>query len=171
MEGNVLSESRIQSQRIRKPTAVIVFGILNIFFAVFGLLVSSLIIFMMISADKVAGPVSMYKKFLWVMNVTGFCFSVWLLFLGIGLLRLAKWARRGSIIYACLGILLFIIETGMNVLVFSFGWVPVPNESFGEFIGGMLIGVVGGFIYPIVLLIFMQTAKVKLAFEAIEWSG
>ena len=171
MENFNSSEGQIQAQVTGKPAAVTVFGVLNIVFGVLGLLISSLIIFGMMTADETRRLVSSYKIFLLVMNVVAFGFSVWLSVLGIGLLGLAKWARRGSIIYACLGILLSVIETGVNVLVLSLNWITVPKEGLPGFIGGMCGGFVGGLIYPVLLLIFMQTAKVKQAFEARERSG
>jgi uncharacterized membrane protein YfcA len=36
------------------------------------------------------------------------------------------------------------------------------------YIGGTVGGMCGGLIYPVLLLIFMQTAKVKRAFQARE---
>jgi len=45
------------------------------------------------------------------------------------------------------------------------GWLNVPEAALPGYIGGMCCGLVGT-IYPVLLLIFMQSAKVKQAFAA-----
>jgi hypothetical protein len=153
-------------QKMEKPTSVIVFGILNIVFGIFGMLFSPLTIFALVISSGSEEITEGYEIFLLLMNVVGFGFSIWLLILGIGLLAMKKWARRGSILYAWLGILLSVVEMAVNILARIFGWVTVPESGVAEYIIGICISLVGGLIYPVLLLIFMQTARVKQAFQA-----
>lgn len=152
--------------KIEKPISITVFGILNIVFGGFGLLFSSLAIFGLVTAGDTSKMTSTYRMFLLCMNVVGFGFSIWLLTLGIGLLAMKGWARRGSVLYGWLGILLSVTETAVNFLALVLNWITVPAEGRAEYIVGICISLVGGLIYPVLLLIFMQTAGVKQAFHA-----
>ena len=109
-----------------------------------------------------------YKTFLLFMNTMGFGLSVWLLTLGIGLLMIKKWARRGSILYGWLGITVTILETAVNIIAYKLGWISVGEGELPGYIGGTCGGLIGGLIYPVLLLIFMKTDKVKQAFAGIE---
>ena len=146
---------------------VAVFGILNITFAVLGMLLSPVSIYGIIkSGESITN--SGYKIFLLSMNFVGFGFSVWLLVMGIGLLKMHNWARLGSIIYACVGIVLTVFETGINFLAMRLDWIIVPDAQRAEFNVSICVGLIGGLVYPVLLLIFMQTAKVKKAFSQTE---
>jgi hypothetical protein len=155
---------------IEKPTSVTVFGVLNCVFGGMGLLCtpfSMIGIMMPNQAMEIAPP---YKIFLLVSSVAGICFSAWLLSLGIGLLKFKGWARRGSIIYACIAIVWGIAGLILSFLAMSMGWMAAPEGQMAGMIGGMLGGICGGIvglIYPVLLLIFMHTSKVKEAFRAI----
>jgi uncharacterized Tic20 family protein len=112
-----------------------------------------------------------YKIFLLVSSLAGICFSAWLLALGIGLLKFKGWARRGSIIYACIAIVWGIVGLILILLAMSMGWMTAPEGQMAGMIGGMLGGICGGIIgmiYPVLLLIFMNSAKVKDAFRMVE---
>jgi hypothetical protein len=160
---------------IEKPTSITVFGVLNCVFGGLGILctpISIVGIMMPNPSMEIAPP---YKIFLLVSSVAGICFSAWLLSLGIGLLKFKGWARRGSIIYACIAIVWGIVGLIIVLLAMSMGWMGAP-EGMAEpqragMIGGMVGGICGGIIgllYPVLLLIFMLSAKVKEAFRIVE---
>jgi len=99
------------------------------------------------------------------MNCIGFGFSIWLLVTGIGLLKLLGWARFGSIIYACVGIFLTVLETIINTIAMKSDWIIIPDTKRPEFNVSIFVSLVGGLVYPILLLIFMQIAKSKKPFN------
>lgn len=151
-----------------KPTSVTVFGVLNIVFGGMGLLCTPF--------SAVVGLASMYKTMettpaymAWNIFAAciGFGLSIWLLILGIGLLMMKRWARRGSVVYSIANIIWAILAVGINIAALSLGWLTVPESQLPGFIGGTCGGLCGGLIYPVLLLIFMQTDKVKQAFAAI----
>jgi hypothetical protein len=149
---------------IEKPTSVTVFGILNIVFGSLGLLCTPIGIFGIVITGETMEIVAGYKIFLLVSSFIGIGFAAWLLTLGIGLLKLRSWARRGSCIYAWIAIVWGIAGLILNILAVSLGWMVSPQGQLPGLLGGMCGGI-GGLIYPVLLLIFMQTAKVKQAFQ------
>jgi hypothetical protein len=157
---------------IDKPTSVTVFGVLNCVFGGLGILCTpiSIVGIMMPNPQMEIAPP--YKIFLLVSSVAGICFAGWLLSLGIGLLKFKGWARRGSVIYACIAIVWCIFGLILSVVAMSQGWMTAPEGAAkAGIIGGMVGGICGGIlgmIYPVLLLIFMLTSKVKEAFMAIE---
>ena len=147
-----------------------VFGVLNCVFGGLGILCTPFSILGIFMGDLVPMNgnqmqiVAGYKAFLLVTSILGIVIAAWLLSLGIGLLKFKSWARYGSIIYAWVMIAWGILGIGINMLALSRGWITLPQEAMPSYlIGGMV-----GFIYPVLLLIFMQTEKVKRAFAAIE---
>jgi len=164
-------------QVIEKPTSVTVFGVLNCVFGGIGLVCTpfSMIGILMPMPGQSMEFAPAYKIFLLISSVVGICFSGWLLALGIGLLKFKGWARRGSVIYACVAIVWGIFGIILSIAAISLGWMGAP-EGMAEpqkagMIGGMVGGICGGalgLIYPVLLLIFMRTAKVKDAFRIIE---
>ncbi len=94
--------------------------------------------------------------------------SIWLIVLGIGLLRMKKWSRRGSIIYAWVSIGLHTVIRGYPAVIILLGLANLPKDvgrwHFWVTYAGMTLM---AFIYPILLLIFMKTEKVKRAFAAV----
>ena len=163
MENLNSSESQIQSRAIGKPAAVTVFGVLNCVFGGMGVLCTPISIGLIL-IGRTMEIVWGYKIYLFISSVIGIGFSAWLLSLGIGLLKLKGWARRGSIIYSIIAIVWGIAGAGLNLVALSLGWITIPQGQFPAMVGGMCGGI-GGLIYPVLLLIFMQTEKVKKAFE------
>jgi hypothetical protein len=155
-------------QPIERPTAVTVFGVLNCVFGGLGLLCTPFSMIFLTLGDRSMEMVQGYKIYLLIVSVIGMGLSAWLLSLGIGLLKFKGWARHGSIIYAIIVIVWGIIGAGLNIVAVSFGWMTAPQEQLPFMIGSMMCGGIAGLIYPVLLLIFMRTEKVKQAFEQLE---
>jgi hypothetical protein len=163
------SESQMPVQPVEKPTSVTVFGVLNIVFGGMGLICTPFSLLVGVAAmQKTMEATATYKMWTLAGGIIGIGFSIWLLVLGIGLLMMKRWARGGSVIYACIMIVWNIIGVGMNIAALSLKWINLPEAGLPGFVGGMVGGMCGGLIYPVLLLIFMQTAKVKQAFKARE---
>jgi hypothetical protein len=158
-------------QIIEKPTSITVFGVLNCVFGGLALVCTPCSLFGIVLSDKLAPGRTMemttgYKSVLVVSSILGIAFAAWLLALGIGLLTMKTWARRGSVIYSCIAIAWSIASVALNIIAMSMQWITIPEGGLPGFIGGMCGGMVS-VIYPILLLIFMQSAKVKQAFYPI----
>lgn len=161
------AQSQAPLQVVEKPTSVTVFGILNIVFGSLGLLCTPFGLLVGVAAmQKTMEATAAYKMWTLAAGIVGIGFSIWLLVLGIGLLMMKRWARGGSVIYACIMIVWSIVGVGMNIAALSLKWINLPETGLPGFIGGTVGGMCGGLIYPILLLIFMQTARVKQAFQA-----
>ena len=164
-------ESQAFMQTVEKPTSVTVFGILNIVFGGLGLLCTPFGLLVGVAAiQKTMEATAAYKMWTLASGIVGIGFSIWLLVLGIGLVTMKRWARGGSVIYACVVIIWNIIGVGMSIAAVSLKWITVPEAGLPGFIGGTVGGMCGGLIYPVLLLIFMQTARVKQAFQAMGQS-
>lgn len=161
-------QSQVPLQVVEKPTSVKVFGILNIVFGGLGLICTPLGLLVGVAAmQKTMEATAAYKMWTLASGFIGIGFAIWLLVVGIGLVMMKRWARRGSVAYACVIIFWNIIGAGVNIAALSLKWINLPEAGLPGFIGGMVGGMCGGLIYPILLLIFMQTGKVRKAFVAI----
>jgi hypothetical protein len=155
-------------QIINKPTSVTVFGVLNCVFGGLGLLCTPIsAVLGLASMYKTMGVTPAYTAWNIIAAVIGFGFSIWLITLGIGLLTMKRWARRGSVIYASAIIVWVFLGVGINIAAIFLGWITIPEQQMAGYIGGTCGGLCGGLIYPVLLLIFMLTPKVKDAFAAI----
>jgi hypothetical protein len=162
---------------VEKPTSVTVFGVLNCVFGGLGIICTPISLIGLFIGDLL--PMAQanrmeiapgYKVFLVISAIAGVCFAAWLLSLGIGLLKMKSWARRGSVIYACIAIVWGIAGIIITVLATLLGWMGPAESETPAMIGGMVGGACGGMlglIYPVLLLIFMQSRKVKEAFAVV----
>ncbi|MCJ7729678.1 MAG: hypothetical protein MUO27_07375, partial [Sedimentisphaerales bacterium] len=94
-------------------------------------------------------------------------FAIWLISLGIGLLTMKRWSRRGSIMYARIQIVLIAAVMVVLVISLSIGWMTLLRDGLGVSIISICKGLLGKLIYPVLLLIFMQVGRVRQAFAAI----
>ncbi len=109
---------------MKRPLSTLVFGILNLVFAAWGLLslVSSAAMLLSCSAGNAAGnPVIKlvldnpnYWLFLKISMIAGLAAIVVLALAGVGLLLLKGWGRQLSIIYAVYSIFAAIVGTAIN---------------------------------------------------------
>jgi hypothetical protein len=165
---------------MQRPTAVTVFGILNILFAVLGVIsiFASMAMLRFVDASQQKNPViealhnnAIYAAWFKLMIPLGMVSSVVLLAAGVGLLLLKNWARITSIIYAIYSIIVCLAGVAMN---FVFLLMPLLNQSnhgtvevaaeIGAAIG-TVIGGVFGLVYPILVLVFMTRPKIVAAFQ------
>ena len=173
---------------MKRPTSVLVFGILNLAFAamgVFGLLATAAMMFAPQSAAMQQAlqnnPVMQliqknpdYALFTKISTLAGGAAIMALALAGVGLLLLWPWGRYLSILYAFYAIIAGMIGAMVNYH-FIFGPMlekfsharPGPEQAalIGGTVGG-LFGACFGMIYPVLLLIFMFRPNVVAAFES-----
>lgn len=154
-------------QIIERPMSVTVFGVLNIVFGCYHLFNISILSYkLLMDTSNHHGA----KAILILLSpAIGAGFWVWLLILGIGLLKMKRWSRRGSVIYAWFQIGLHTVVWGYTIITFS-GLVNSRGESLLFWIAYSFRTLIG-MIYPLLLLIFMQTEKVKRVFLPSVASG
>ncbi len=155
------------TEQLKEPIAITIFGILNIAIGGLTLLTSPCTIFGIAMSGEIYGMAIGYRLFVLLTYVAGLILYVWLLSLGMGLIMLKKWARRGSVIYGCVAILLWVLHTGIDFFALSAGWINPSQPQLLAFIVRMCFRL-AGLIYPVLLVVFMQKAKVKEAFAPIE---
>jgi hypothetical protein len=156
--------------RSGRPASAIVFGILNLLYAVFGLcgFGAWIVIFVThvgdLYRDPAAEPAS-YDQALYVFNLVfilvGFAASIVLAIAGVGLLQFRPWGRTLSILYAGYGIVAVLVSIAV-AYVFHYRPVvdatipePVGSTSIGEIVFKMLIACIG-LVYPTILYVFMR---------------
>jgi hypothetical protein len=157
---------------IEKPTSVTVFGVLNCVFGGLFFVCVPVGFFFVLMAGKTGDTSPELNAFDYISLVVVFGLSVWEIITGIGLLKFASWARQGTILYAVCEIIWVLFNIVMHFT--SAGQMTVPDGTQEVQMGyqaGYYIGQWCGFIftliYPVLLLIFMNTRKVKAAFAAI----
>jgi hypothetical protein len=170
---------------MERPASITVFGILNIVFALLGLLGIVVSSVMMFSEAAANNPVVMqmrqnptYDLWLKITIPLGAVSAIVLLCAGIGLLLFRSWGRTLSLVYAwyaigfgLLGMLvnyLFLVRPMLEQARQDGG--PEATGAFGGAMGGVLGGCIA-LVYPILLLIFMSNARVKGALQRREVPG
>jgi hypothetical protein len=168
---------------MKKPTAVTVFGILNIVFAVFGMfaVLSSLVLFTALGTSSKNPVIQLihdnhaYAIWMELCIPLGVVVSAALLAAGIGLLQLKPWARMVSIAYAIYSIVMVVAGSVVNYFFLMRPMLAQAHLQRGPeaaaAIGGAIGGTVGGcfgLIYPVLLLIFMLRPNVVAAFSRAE---
>jgi hypothetical protein len=154
----------------QRPMSTLIFGILNIGFAL--LKMAGPLVAMVVSNLKLpvnsgmaalkSDPayVALTRFSMW----TGVILGLALLAFGIGLLLLKNWARIGSIVYAVIDIILVLF---VSVLIWPFTkrmmeQMPSPAPGFmaGFAMIGLVVGIIFGLAYPVLLLFFMTRSDV-----------
>jgi len=165
---------------MQRPTAVTVFGILNIVFSIVGFFGEIFSVFLILFWPNTSNPVlrTMHEQpYLraWMVLALPVAMALSALKLagGIGLLRMKAWGRKASIFYGIGAIVLVCLGAVVN-LVFLVGPLmaevskqhgPEAVGAFGGAIGGTC-GSFCGLVYPILLLIFMTRPKIVAAFNS-----
>jgi uncharacterized protein with PQ loop repeat len=160
----------------QRPISVTIFGILNIGFAVFGLLGMLLSMAVLSRTNVAVNPILKelydnpgYIAWMKISMPLGGIASVVLLAAGVGLLLLQNWARIVSIGYGVYAILGGIVSGLVMLNVFA----SILRHNAGGPSGimvmftllGSIIGMVLGLAYPILLILFMTRPKVVAALK------
>ncbi len=159
----------------KRPTSILVFGILHIVFGVLGLCGTVISAAVFAIPNDGADPVitamhesEPYRLYLIASIPLGVIATAALLAAGIGLLNNKPWSRPLSNFYAWYVIVLTVVSVGVNMVVlvlpaFEALDGPLTPENAGE-LGGTLGGVCGSFLglaYPICVLFFLNREVVK----------
>jgi hypothetical protein len=153
-------------QITEQPMAVWVFGTLNIIIGCYPF-ISTYPVFFKLIASVLMGKTAVPKMPLFLLScAVSVGLSIWLIVLGIGLRKMKKWSRRGSIIYSWIQIGLFTFNLSYTIVMILSGSTKLPSDSWSFWLVYIRMTPIA-LIYPILLLIFMQTQKVKQAFAAI----
>jgi hypothetical protein len=166
---------------MQRPTAVTVFGILNIIFAALGIfgVLASVMLFMAVGTGSNNPVIQLihdspdYAAWMKVSIVLGLLVSVAWLAAGIGLLKLMPWARTLSIICAMYSLVMVVVGGVVNYIYLIQPMLQQAQQKQGPESAGAIGGAVGGMfgscfglIYP-VLLIFMMRPNVVAAFRGV----
>lgn len=159
----------------RKPTSITVFGIINVVFAAMGLcgfawlLVTTFVPMPQgenILAEFTENPT--YKTITLAQQGVAFLITILLLIAGIGLINGRPYGRRLSIAYAIVHIVFSLLTIGLNIAYIMLPAVakandfPEGTERVTLMVAGSAAGIapICGWLYPILLLIFMNRASV-----------
>lgn len=156
-------------QPVSKPVSVTVFGVFNCVFGGLGLIYIPLSlvigIWSLYMTMQLNNEFAVCSAFMASVNIV---FSIWMIILGVGLLKMKKRARRGAVMFSAAFIVWLFIAVIANIVMVFIGWVQMDEGRLYLFIFEMYISLCSGLVYPILLLIFMKTPKVKSAFAAKE---
>lgn len=167
---------------VERPTAVTVFGILNIVFGSFWMLCtpfSVLFLLMPTQALPNANPAfrilddPRYREFALVQGITNIALSAVMLAAGVGLLMMKRWGRSLSFAYVTARFLEQIVGAVFTYVVLLGPMVDAAgakdNLNRGAATVGGIIGGIGGVVinvmYSFMLLVFMLTPSVVAAFK------
>jgi hypothetical protein len=144
----------------QRPISVTVFGVLNIIFGFYFLV-------------RMIYDFSKHPNTLLEMGILGsilifisFGFIIWLIVLGIGLLTMRRWARRGCVLYGWIQVVLIVIMLSGIFIDSILARKDAPRILLASMTLDNALSVVH-WIYMILLLIVMKSQKVKQAFAAI----
>jgi hypothetical protein len=164
---------------MQRPTAVTVFGVLNIVFAVLGAIGVAASLMLFGSQAGAENPIVQlihdnptYALWMKFSASAGLVVCVLLMAAGIGLLMLKPWARGLSIFYGIYAIVMGIVGTAVNYFYLVQPIIERAQQKQGPeaaaAIGGAIGGTIGGcvgLIYPVLLLVFMTRPKIVAAFR------
>ena len=163
----IAKKKEAETAGLKQPIAITIFGIFNIAIGGLRLFTSPCTIFGIAMSGRGYGMTVGYTLFILLTHLLSLGLYLWLLSLGTGLIMLKKWARRGCVQYAWVAIVWWVVRRGMDIFALSAGWVNPAEGDTPFFIGRMCLSSIG-VIYPVLLLIFMHTEKVKKAFRPLE---
>jgi hypothetical protein len=159
---------------MKKPTAITVFGVLNL---VFGVLGACGVVFSLVSlfmATPGTNPVYDVMRssvvlvyWTYASSLIGGVLTLVLCIAGIGLLMDKAWGRLASLAYGGATILFGLLGILMNAIFLFPAMLELADSSRPEVAGGVIGGVVGGvagscigLVYPVLLIVFMTRKPV-----------
>ncbi len=145
----------------KRPSAVTVFGILNIIFGSLGLICLPFSLLVTFGMPQMWEPSDIAIIWIIITHIVGLITAIFLLTLGIELLRLRAWARKWSLVYGWFAIVWAVIGSIVNLLLITSGEFGYSEEVLPGALGGTCGGLIGGLIYPVLLIIFMQRPGAK----------
>ncbi len=166
---------------MRRPVSTVVFGILNLAFAMSGLMGLFMSAAMLFSRDAARGnPVVElarknpgYALFMEISVPLGIAAMFVLLLGGVGLLLLKPWGRHLSILFGLYGIVASIAGVVVNWYFLMPLLAKAAELPAGPLRAGWIAGVIGGvagaglgIIYPIALLCFMFRPTIEAACQS-----
>ncbi|MGB7580916.1 MAG: hypothetical protein WBL85_00520, partial [Sedimentisphaerales bacterium] len=115
-------------QVIERPISVAVFGLLGFVLGCYPFISTYPQLYKII-APVLMGKTAMPGMPLFLLScLVSVVLSIWLIVLGIGLLRMKKWSRRGSIIYAWVSIGLHTVIRGYPAVIILLGLANLPKD-------------------------------------------
>ncbi len=164
---------------MKRPTTLLVFGVLNLAFAAQGILASALVATVFFLAPLPGGhgeleggsAVARSMAFLVIALALGLVQHVLQGISGVGLLTVKSWGRTAAIAYAFSAVVVAV------VLTLAYFWTVVPlmgdvargpgGREFAPFSFGMFVPCMFciGLTYPAILLCFMFRPNVIAAFQ------
>ena len=158
---------------MERPTSIVVFGVLNLIFAVLGFFgtIGSVMMLLGMNADNpvywIMQDSAPYRYFMYVSVPLGIVFIGVLALAGAGLLMSKAWGRTATIVYAIYALAMGVIGGVVNAVFLVGPLLEMASASSGpESIGaaggaiGGMFGSCVGLIYPVVQLIFMYRKNV-----------
>lgn len=144
-----------------RPASVTVFGILNIIFGSLGLICLPFSLLITFGMPQKWAPTNVAIIWLIIVHTIDIIRTIFLLTLGIELLRLRAWARKWTLVYSWFSISWVVIGSIVNLFLITSGEFGYAEEILPSALGGTCGGLIGSLIYPVLLIIFMQKARVK----------
>ncbi len=143
-----------------RPTAVTVFGVLNIVFGALALLSLPCSLVATFLPSKVMDPEAIVIVFNVIAHIVGFVAAIVLLISGIGLLKCKDSARRWAFGYGVFSVIWSIVGTIANMVLLASGAYRMEDEAVAFAMGCSCVSLVF-LVYPVLLIIFMQKQYIK----------
>jgi len=152
--------SPVQPAAQPRPTALTVFGVLNIVFGSLGVLSLPCSLVATFLPSEMMHPEEIVIVFNVVAHVVGLVVSIILLVSGIGLLKCKDSARRWAFGYGVFSVIWSIVGTIANMALLGSGAYRMEDEAVAFAMGCSCVSLVF-LVYPVLLIIFMQKQYIK----------